>query len=200
MYLSINIKIFIIFLLSISLPIYISSFNNDDQCIIILGSQNKTELNQRLYKSIELYHSLLNNEFPVHFIVSGKGKELDNSSEALHMKNILLNNSIIEDAITIENESTNTAENIYFIYKILKNKIKYNTIYLISHDFHIDGGRLPFIINTMNDLFNVKYLIKYIKVFTPNRSHYSHHVFLEKYTLLNSSKQDIKNIKLKYNI
>tara|TARA_Y100001970_G_C14045788_1_gene756259 strand:+ start:137 stop:733 length:597 start_codon:yes stop_codon:yes gene_type:complete len=173
---------------------------NDHKCIIILGSQNKTELTQRLFKGIELYYNLNNNEFPVNFLVSGKGKDNSNSSEALFMKTFLIQNNIPSKRIIVENKSTNTVENIYLINNILHNNFIYDKLFIVSHDFHIDGGRLEYIIKEINKIQKTNYQFEFIKVNTKNRSHYSHHIFLEKKILLNSSKYDIINLKLKYNI
>jgi vancomycin permeability regulator SanA len=173
---------------------------NDHKCIIILGSENKTELTQRLFKGIELYYNLNNNEFPVKFLVSGKGKDYSNNSEALFMKKFLIKNNIPRDSIIVENNSTNTVENIYLINKILNNNFIYDKLFIITHDFHVDGGRLSYIIHEINKIQKTNYKFEFIKVNTKNRSHYSHHMFLEKKILLNSSVYDIINLKLKYNI
>ena len=173
---------------------------NDHKCIIILGSENKTELTQRLFKGIELYYNLNNNEFPVKFLVSGKGKDYSNNSEALFMKKFLIKNNIPSESIIVENNSTNTVENIYLINKILNNNFIYDKLFLVSHDFHIDGGRLNYIIHEINKIQKTNYKFEFIKVNTKNRSHYNYHMFLEKKILLNSSVHDIINLKLKYNI
>jgi len=172
----------------------------DHKCIIILGSENKTELTQRLFKGIELYYNLNNNEFPVKFLVSGKGKDYSNDSEALFMKKFLIKNNIPRESIIVENNSTNTVENIYLINKILNNNFIYDKLFIITHDFHVDGGRLNYIIHEINKIQKTNYKFEFIKVNTKNRSHYSHHIFLEKKILLNSSVHDIINLKLKYNI
>ncbi len=173
---------------------------NDHKCIIILGSENKTELTERLFKGVELYYNLNNNEFPVKFLVSGKGKDYSNDSEALFMKKFLTKNNIPRESIIIENNSTNTVENIYLINKILNNNFIYDKLFLVSHDFHIDGGRLNYIIHEINKIQKTNYKFEFVKVNTKNRSHYSYHMFLEKKILLNSSVHDIINLKLKYNI
>lgn len=173
---------------------------NDHKCIIILGSENKTELTERLFKGIELYYHLNNNEFPVKFLVSGKGKDYSNDSEALFMKKFLIKNNIPRESIIVENKSINTVENIYLINKILNNNFIYDKLFIITHDFHVDGGRLNYIIQEINKIQKTNYKFEFIKVNTKNRSHYSHHMFLEKKILLNSSVYDIINLKLKYNI
>ena len=173
---------------------------NDHKCIIILGSENKTELTERLFKGIELYYNLNNNEFPVKFLVSGKGKDYSNDSEALFMKKFLTKNNIPRESIIVENNSTNTVENIYLINKILNNNFIYDKLFLVSHDFHIDSGRLSYIIHEINKIQKTNYKFEFIKVNTKNRSHYNYHMFLEKKILLNSSVHDIINLKLKYNI
>jgi len=173
---------------------------NDHKCIIILGSENKTELTQRLFKGIELYYNLNNNEFPVKFLVSGKGKDYSNDSEALFMKKFLIKNNIPRESIIVENNSTNTVENIYLINKILSNNFIYDKLFIITHDFHVDGGRLNYIIHEINKIQKTNYKFEFVKVNTKNRSHYSYHIFLEKKILLNSSVHDIINLKLKYNI
>jgi len=173
---------------------------NDHKCIIILGSENKTELTQRLFKGIELYYNLNNNEFPVKFLVSGKGKDYSNNSEALFMKKFLIKNNIPRESIIVENNSTNTVENIYLINKILNNNFIYDKLFIITHDFHVDGGRLSYIIHEINKIQKTNYKFEFIKVNTKNRSHYNYHMFLEKKILLNSSVHDIINLKLKYNI
>jgi len=173
---------------------------NDHKCIIILGSENKTELTQRLFKGIELYYNLNNNEFPVKFLVSGKGKDYSNNSEALFMKKFLIKNNIPRESIIVENNSTNTVENIYLINKILSNNFIYDKLFIITHDFHVDGGRLNYIIHEINKIQKTNYKFEFVKVNTKNRSHYSYHIFLEKKILLNSSVHDIINLKLKYNI
>ena len=173
---------------------------NDHKCIIILGSENKTELTQRLFKGIELYYNLNNNEFPVKFLVSGKGKDYSNDSEALFMKKFLIKNNIPRESIIVENNSTNTVENIYLINKILNNNFIYDKLFIITHDFHVDGGRLSYIIHEINKIQKTNYKFEFIKVNTKNRSHYNYHMFLEKKILLNSSVYDIINLKLKYNI
>ena len=116
------------------------------------------------------------------------------------MKKFLIKNNIPRESIIVENNSTNTVENIYLINKILSNNFIYDKLFIITHDFHVDGGRLSYIIHEINKIQKTNYKFEFIKVNTKNRSHYSYHIFLEKKILLNSSVHDIINLKLKYNI
>lgn len=103
---------------------------------IVLGAalwsdQPSPALKERLEVAIDLYKKKR-----VQTLILSGGQGDDTISEAEGMKRYLLKHQIPEDALQLENRSTNTRENLInskFLFK--KNNI--DTIYIVTHDYHM---------------------------------------------------------------
>lgn len=105
--------------------------------VVILGCQVKGErpsrmLRQRLDAALEYLRS----EPDVPVIVSGGKGPDEGISEALCMKNYLVENGISEDRILMEDKSTNTDENLEFSFAILDEKELSRNIVLVTNNYH----------------------------------------------------------------
>ncbi len=103
--------------------------------IIIYGCHIKQLLDERLIHALNI---LKDHEVSKIILTGGIGKNGD-FNEAEYMKNYLINNSIAEDKIIIENKSTTTEENNINIMNILKLKetsIPTNIV-LITQELHL---------------------------------------------------------------
>lgn len=110
--------------------------------IIVLGAKvnddgvSKT-LKLRLDKAIEYY----NKHKYVNIIVSGgKGKD-EPVSEALAMKNYLVENGINENNVILEDKATTTLENIIFSKEIISNMNLGNRVLIVTSDYHLFRGQ-----------------------------------------------------------
>lgn len=141
------ITIFIIIAVSIFLVIesivVFNGFKKDNikpDYVIVLGAGVKgttisASLEERLITAIKF-----NKEYPdVPLVLSGGQGKGEDISEALAMKNYLINNGIDENLIIMEDKSTNTYENFLYTNEILKDitgKENLN-VTVISNGFHM---------------------------------------------------------------
>ena len=118
--------------------------NNVDKVdtMIILGAKvnengvSKT-LKQRLDKAIEYY----NKNKDINIVVSGgRGKD-EIITEALAMKNYLVDHNVDENKIILEDRATTTLENIIFSKKIMKDLDLGNNALIVTSDYHLFRGR-----------------------------------------------------------
>ena len=111
----------------------------NEDVVIVLGSGVKNgrpniTLQMRLDASIEYYKQ----NSDVYIVVAGGLARQKDTTEALVMKNYLVENGIPEDIIIMEDKSQSTLENYRFSKEILENKnIKHDSIVFITNDFHI---------------------------------------------------------------
>lgn len=112
--------------------------------IIVLGCGLNGEkitplLKSRLDKAIEIYNNKIIENNDIKIIVSG-GKGSDELvSEASAMGNYLLSQNIKNDAIILEDKSTNTYENILFSKNIIEmtNKSSNVNTIVVTNNFHV---------------------------------------------------------------
>jgi len=134
----------IIFIIAESLMIGYPKNNikDDSDYLIILGASVKKTtpsltLKARLDSAIE-YLSKTNDD--CYIVVSGGRGDGEHISEALAMKNYLIENSIDEGRIVMEDNSTNTFENFKYskekIEKHSNKNIRDLTIKVVTTDFH----------------------------------------------------------------
>ena len=118
------------------------NIKGDSDYLIILGASVKKTtpsltLKARLDSAIE-YLSKTNDD--CYIVVSGGKGDGEHISEALAMKNYLIENSIDEDRIIVEDNSTNTFENFKYskgkIEKHSNKNIRDLTIKVVTTDFH----------------------------------------------------------------
>ena len=129
-------------ILTIKSAKHIPKFDKD--AIIILGCQIKKDgtltnlLKARVDRAIEfakMQKEKSNKD--IVFVTSG-GKGVDEViSEAQAMKNYLLQQGIAEDKILIDDNSTNTYENIKFSYNVINNKIPNANLALSTTNYHV---------------------------------------------------------------
>ncbi len=103
--------------------------------VIIYGCHVRQLLDERLNYAIKI---LGNYKFDKVVVTGGIGKKGD-FNEAEYMREFLINNSIDDSKIIIENESKTTEENNINIMNMLNLKLsdKSINIVLISHEFHL---------------------------------------------------------------
>ena len=141
------ITIFIIIAVSIFLVIesivVFNGFKKDNikpDYVIVLGAGVKgttisASLEERLITAIKF-----NKEYPdVPLVLSGGQGKGEDISEALAMKNYLINNGIDENLIIMEDKSTNTYENFLYTKDVLEEETGKEdfTITIISNNFHM---------------------------------------------------------------
>ncbi|RAL21893.1 YdcF family protein [Thermoflavimicrobium daqui] len=104
---------------------------------IILGAavwkdQPSPALKERLDKGAELYKK----GWVQYLILSGGKGTLKLKSEAMVMKDYLVQQGVQEEHLILEDQSTNTRENLKNT-KLLLEKRKLDQLYLITHDYHM---------------------------------------------------------------
>ena len=110
--------------------------------MIILGAKvnenvvSKT-LKLRLDKAIEYYHS----NKDINIIVSGGQGKDEIMTEALAMKNYLVENNVDEEKIILEDKATTTLENIIFSKEIIEDLNLGDRILIVTSDYHLFRGR-----------------------------------------------------------
>lgn len=110
--------------------------------MIILGAKvnedgvSKT-LQLRLDKAIEYY----NKNKDINIIVSGGQGTDEITTEALGMKNYLVDNGVNEENIILEDKATTTLENIIFSKKIMENLNLEKRALIVTSDYHLLRGR-----------------------------------------------------------
>ena len=143
------IVIFIASFIFIQSAILVNMYKNKDvnsvknvDTMIVLGAKvnddgvSKT-LKLRLDKAIEYY----NKDKDINIIVSGGQGKDEVMTEALAMKNYLLENGVDEKNIILENKATTTLENIIFSKEIMEDLNLGNRALIITSDYHLFRGR-----------------------------------------------------------
>lgn len=159
-----------IILISVSFFIWMHSTSlnkNDSDTLIILGYRCINNiihplLEERLKAGKELADSITYKKI----ILTG-GKVASDISEAIIMKDYLIENGISEECITLEMEANDTIENMVNCIKIMQ-KNKLTTCTVISNSFHL--RRILYICDRLNFPVSVyckrdfKILLKQIKL------------------------------------
>ncbi len=132
------------FFLFLNVKYEVNTDNNIDSIIVLgAGLTNKDELSNsgklRLNKAIQYYKKLPNTNI---YLTGGKGFN-NHISEAIAGKKYLISNGIPENKIYMEELSTSTKENLYYISSVIKNsKTGDKKFLLITSDFHIVRSKL----------------------------------------------------------
>ncbi|MFC4076348.1 YdcF family protein [Salinithrix halophila] len=95
------------------------------------GEKPSSALRERLNQALHLYA----NGWIDRFICSG-GANHRHVSEAEVMKRVLIEHGVPEEAILLEDQSSNTRENLLKTRKILQEQ-EIGEVYLITHDYHM---------------------------------------------------------------
>ena len=119
----------------------INNVKNVDTMIILGAKVNRDGVSKtlklRLDKAIEYY----NKDKDINIIVSGGQGKDEVMTEALAMKNYLLENGVDEKNIILENKATTTLENIIFSKEIMEDLNLGNRALIITSDYHLFRGR-----------------------------------------------------------
>lgn len=110
--------------------------------LLVLGAQLWGEypspfLQARLEKAIELYRA----GYAGVILVSGGQGTDEPISEALSMKNYLVDHGIPPEAVLMEDQSTSTRENIAYS-KAIMDRHGYASAIIVTNDFHVYRGVL----------------------------------------------------------
>lgn len=106
------------------------------KAIVVLGCKvNGEKPSRMLERRLESAYEFLNENKDVICVVSGGKGSDEQISEALAMKNYLLNKGISPDRILMEDKSENTYENLEFSADILQ-KYNINDIAIVTDGFH----------------------------------------------------------------
>jgi uncharacterized SAM-binding protein YcdF (DUF218 family) len=103
----------------------------------VWGEEPSPALKERLNKGAELYQK----GWVKYLILSGGKGTLKRKSEAIAMKEYLIKQGIPEDRLILEDQSTNTKENLQYVKKLLE-KYQFGEVYLVTHDYHMYRGLL----------------------------------------------------------
>ncbi len=103
----------------------------------VWGDEPSPALKERLNKGAELYQKGWVN----YLILSGGKGTLKRKSEAIAMKEYLLKQGIPEERLILEDQSTNTKENLQNVKKLLE-QYQFGEVYLVTHDYHMYRGLL----------------------------------------------------------
>jgi len=115
----------------------IKSKPSESDCIIVLGCQVKgiypsPFLQARLNDGIRLYKE----GYGKYIIVSGGKGAGEDITEAVAMKNFLLDKGIDKNKIVMEDQSRNTMENLDFSKKVMEGK-GFKTAVVVSNKYHL---------------------------------------------------------------
>lgn len=127
------------------IPFWVQASRYDDvrvadhprDAALVLGAalwdnQPSPALRERLQMALSLYH-----KGQVQWIICSGGVGDDGISEAEGMKRYLMEQGVPPKDLLLEEESTNTKENLQYSKKLLKpNDIQ--NIYLVTHDYHMN--------------------------------------------------------------
>ena len=120
----------------------IDSIKNVNTMIVLGAKVNKDGVSKtlklRLDKAIEYYNK---NKY-INIIVSGGKGEDEPISEALAMKNYLVENGVNEKNIILEDKATTTLENIIFSKEIMDGMNLENRVLIVTSDFHLFRGQI----------------------------------------------------------
>ncbi|MCR5203285.1 MAG: YdcF family protein [Lachnospiraceae bacterium] len=110
----------------------------------VMGTTISTNLRNRLDKALEYYNSVYDeNKGEVYFICSGGQGPGEDISEALAMKNYLMENGIDESKILMEDKSKNTYQNMKYSYekaksiKKTKEELESSEVVIFTNSFHV---------------------------------------------------------------
>lgn len=119
----------------------IDNIHKVDTMIILGAKANKDGVSKtlklRLDKGIEYY----NKNKDINIIVSGGQGKDEVTTEALAMKNYLVENGVDEEVIILEDKATTTLENILFSKKIMRDLNLGNRVLIVTSDYHLFRGR-----------------------------------------------------------
>ena len=116
-----------------------TNIDYSEDTVIVLGCGVKNgrpsvTLQARLDAAVDYYHK----NSDIYIVVTGGLARQKDTTEALVMKNYLLEKGIPEDIIIMEDKSQSTLENYKFSKEILiENNIKHDSIVFITNSFHI---------------------------------------------------------------
>lgn len=116
-----------------------TSIDYKEDVVIVLGAgvqhgRPSITLQNRLNAAVEYYH--INSD--IHIVVAGGLARQKDTTEALVMKNYLLEQGIPENVIIMEDKSQSTKENYIYSKQILEEKgIKHDSIAFVTNSFHI---------------------------------------------------------------
>lgn len=124
------------------LYLYVSKFDNHKESQqqrevgIVLGAAlwngvPSPALKERCNKAMELFR-----RGQVKYLLLSGGLESEQRSEAVAMQQYLVEHGIPKDRLLLEDQSTDTRENLLFSRKILT-KQQMTQAYLITHDYHL---------------------------------------------------------------
>ncbi len=133
-------------LLIFEIPIITAAYSDlpaDTDYLIILGAGvNGTTPSLSLLDRLEAATDYLHTHSDCMVIVSGGQGAGEDISEADAMKTYLLNQGIQQNRIIIEDQSSNTIENITFSYQLISTKNKNSTVAIVSSEYHIFRAKL----------------------------------------------------------
>ncbi len=158
-----------------------STFKSVD-FMIIFGCHIKELLDERLKCAIDI----IKEKKVGTIILSGGVGEQGDFNESKYMLEILKESGITENII-IEDESTNSLENVYNCVQILKNRNSENkTCLLVSNEFHLRKLGMLF----KSSLSDIEFLYAY-----PSDSLFSYDNVIEHETLRNIAESQVVQIK-----
>lgn len=119
----------------------INNVNNIDTMIILGAKVNEDGVSKtlklRLDKALEYYKK--NKDIDI-IVSGGQGKD-EVTTEALAMKNYLVENGVNEENIILEDKATTTLENIIFSKEIMEDLNLGNRALIVTSDYHLFRGR-----------------------------------------------------------
>lgn len=119
----------------------INNVNNIDTMIILGAKVNEDGVSKtlklRLDKALEYYKK----NKDINIIVSGGQGKDEVTTEALAMKNYLVENGVNEENLILEDKATTTLENIIFSKKIMEDLNLGNRALIVTSDYHLFRGR-----------------------------------------------------------
>ncbi|QKG83536.1 YdcF family protein [Kroppenstedtia pulmonis] len=113
------------------------SHNRKQQVIMVLGAALQKNrpgpaLTERLEYALRLYRQDL-----ATFILCTGGSKNRQTSEGKVMKEYLVQKGVPEESIWVEDQSVDTAENLFYSLQILARHNVGNQVYLVTHDYHM---------------------------------------------------------------
>ena len=133
-----GIAVYLIFM-GLILSYSYTSVDYSEDVVIVLGAgvtngKVSKVLQNRLDAAIDYYEK----NSDIHIVVAGGLTRQKDTTEAAAMAEYLINQSIPQDIIILEDKSQSTLENYHFAKNILENRrIKHDSIVFVTNDFHI---------------------------------------------------------------
>lgn len=119
----------------------INNVNNIDTMIILGAKVNEDGVSKtlklRLDKALEYYEK----NKDINIIVSGGQGKDEVTTEALAMKNYLVEHGVNDEDIILEDKATTTLENIIFSKKIIDDLNLGNRALIVTSDYHLFRGK-----------------------------------------------------------